>query len=173
MTRSSTVGRIAILLLLILAGASAASAQEAGRQGRAGRGQGGVTPGEVQRLFEAYETMQAQDVLHLTDAQYPTFLPRMKALQEARLHGTTERARIVANLNRLTGPNAQGDESQIRAELKALDDADTRTREEVRQAMEALNQVLDVRQQARFRVFEEQMERRKMELLMRARRQQQ
>jgi hypothetical protein len=39
--------------------------------------------------------------------------------------------------------------------------------------MEALNQVLDVRQQARFRVFEEQMERRKMELLMRARRQQQ
>ena len=40
-----------------------------------------------------------------------------------------------------------------------------------RQAMEGLNQVLDLRQQARFRVFEEQMERRKVELLMRARRQ--
>jgi len=158
----------------VLAGAmaaSAASAQEAGRQGRAGRAQGGVTPAEIQRLFEAYETMQAQDVLHLSDAQYPTFLPRMKALQEARRRGTADRARIVANLNRLSGPDAPGDDSQIRAELKALDDADARTHDEVRQAMDALNQVLDLRQQARFRVFEEQMERRKVELLMRARRQ--
>jgi hypothetical protein len=158
----------------VLAGvvaASTASAQEAGRQGRTGRAQGGVTPAEVQRLFEAYETMQAQDVLHLSDAQYPTFLPRMKALQEARRRGTAERARIVANLNRLSAPDAPGDDSQIRAELKALDDADARTRDEVRQAMDALSQVLDLRQQARFRVFEEQMERRKVELLMRARRQ--
>jgi len=98
-------------------------------------------------------------------------LPRMKALQEARRRGAAERVRIVANLNRLTAPDAQGDESQIRAELKALDDAEARTRDEVRQAMDALNQVLDLHQQARFRVFEEQMERRKVELLMRARRQ--
>ncbi|HEY7170331.1 MAG TPA: hypothetical protein VH417_05755 [Vicinamibacterales bacterium] len=165
---------VRVLGCTLLAGvvaASTAGAQEAGRQGRGGRAQGGVTPAEVQRLFEAYETMQAQDVLHLTEAQYPTFLPRMKALQEARRRGTAERARIVASLNRLSGPDAQADDSQIRAELKALDDADARTRDEVRQAMDALNQVLDLRQQARFRVFEEQMERRKVELLMRARRQ--
>jgi hypothetical protein len=168
MTLRRTLGAIAILLAL---GAPAASAQEAGRQGRAGRAAGGVTPAEIQRLFEAYETMQAQDVLRLTDAQYPMFLPRMKALQEARRRGTVDRARIVANLSRLTAAESQGDESQIRAELKALDDAETRHRDEVRQAMDALNQVLDVRQQARFRVLEEQMERRKVELLMRARRQ--
>jgi ketosteroid isomerase-like protein len=168
MTRRQTAVGIAATVLLV---ATTATAQEPGRQGRAGRAQGGVTPAEVQRLFEAYETMQAQDVLHLTDAQYPTFLPRMKALQEARRRGTAARARIVANLNRLTAPDAQGDESQIRAELKALDEAEARTRDEVRQAMDGLNQVLDLRQQARFRVFEEQMERRKVELLMRARRQ--
>lgn len=168
MTLRRTLGGIVILLTL---GAPAARAQEAGRQGRAGRGPGGVTPAEIQRLFEAYETMQAQDVLHLTDAQYPMFLPRMKALQEARRRGTVDRARIVAHLSRLTAAESPGDEAQIRAELKALDDAETRSRDEMRQAMEALNQVLDVRQQARFRVFEEQMERRKVELLMRARRQ--
>ena len=156
-------------LAVVLVGAGAA-AQDEGRQGRAGRGQNGVTPAEIQRLFEAYETMQAQDVLHLTDAQYPTFLPRMRALQEARRRGTQDRARIVANLNRLSAAAAPGDESQIRAELKALDDVDARTRDEVRQAMDGLNQVLDLRQQARFRVLEEQMERRKVELLMRARR---
>jgi hypothetical protein len=160
-----------IAIVLALA-APAATAQEPGRQGRgAARGQGGVTPAEIQRLFEAYETMQAQDALHLTDAQYPQFLPRMKALQEARRRGTADRARIVANLNRLTAADAQSDEAQIRAELKALDEVDARMRDEVRQATDALNQVLDVRQQARFRVLEEQMERRKVELLMRARKQ--
>jgi hypothetical protein len=164
------VWMLASLIIIVSIGAATASAQEAGRQGRGGRAQGGVTPAEVQRLFEAYEAMQAQDVLHLSDAQYPMFLPRMKALQEARRRGAAERARIIGSLGRLAAPDAQGDESQLRAELKALDDLETRTTDEVRQAMEALNQVLDLRQQARFRVFEEQMERRKVELLMRARR---
>ena len=41
----------------------------------------------------------------------------------------------------------------------------------MRKAYNALDEVLDVRQQARFRVFEEQIERRKIELLMRARQQ--
>ena len=41
----------------------------------------------------------------------------------------------------------------------------------MRKAYVALDEVLDVRQQARFRVLEEQIERRKIELLMRARQQ--
>ena len=41
----------------------------------------------------------------------------------------------------------------------------------MRKAYNALDEVLDIRQQARFRVFEEQIERRKIELLMRARQQ--
>ena len=36
-------------------------------------------------------------------------------------------------------------------------------------AYDAIDQVLDLRQQAQFRVFEEQMERRKIELVTRAR----
>ena len=170
MTVSRRLAPIAVVLLLA-APAARAQQQEAGRQGRAGRGQGGVTPAEIQRLFEAYESMQAQDALHLTDAQYPQFLPRMKTLQEARRRGTTDRGRIVANLSRLTAADPPVDDAQIRAELKALDDVEARTRDEVRQAMDALNQVLDLHQQARFRVLEEQMERRKVELLMRARKQ--
>jgi hypothetical protein len=39
----------------------------------------------------------------------------------------------------------------------------------MRRAYESLDEVLDVRQQARFRIFEEMIERRKMDLLMRAR----
>jgi hypothetical protein len=39
----------------------------------------------------------------------------------------------------------------------------------VKKAYDAIDQVLDVRQQAKFRVFEELMERRKLELVTRAR----
>jgi hypothetical protein len=39
----------------------------------------------------------------------------------------------------------------------------------LRKAYDSLDEVLDVRQQARFRIFEENLERRKMDLLLRAR----
>ena len=80
----------------------------------------------------------------------------------------TERFRIVQELRRLSN-DAQADEAQMRDRLKALDDLDARAQAEVAKAYDAINQVLDIRQQAKFRVFEENMERRKLELVMRAR----
>ncbi len=64
---------------------------------------------------------------------------------------------------------ATGEDDALRTQLKALNDLDARVGTEVRQALEGVDQVLDLRQQARFRLFEEQMERRKVDLLMRAR----
>jgi len=57
----------------------------------------------------------------------------------------------------------------LRNQLKALNDLDARLGTDVRQALDGVDQTLDLRQQARFRLFEEQMERRKVDLLMRAR----
>jgi hypothetical protein len=57
----------------------------------------------------------------------------------------------------------------MRDRLKALDDLDARSQGEIAKAYEAINQVLDIRQQAKFRVFEENMENRKLALVMRAR----
>src|SRR5689334_15764363 len=51
-----------------------------------------VSPAEIQRLFDAYVAMQAQQALQLTDEQYPRFLARIKALQAARQHGAVEHA---------------------------------------------------------------------------------
>ena len=50
-----------------------------------------------------------------------------------------------------------------------LDDLDVRARGDLQKAYDAVDSVLDARQQAKFRLFEEQMERRKIELLIRAR----
>jgi hypothetical protein len=165
--------RFATLLVLcgVTLAMSAASADAQARQNRpramappaAGEG---VSPGEIQRLFDAYVVMQAQEELKLTDEQYPRFLTRVRALQDVRRRHQNERGRLLQELRRITQNNA--DETLIRPRLTALADLDERSVNEAREAMKAVDEVLDLRQQAQFRVFEEQMERRKVELVLRA-----
>lgn len=127
----------------------------------------GVSPAEIQRLFDAYAVMQAQQELQLTDDQFPRFLARVKALQDVRRRGLMQRGRMLQELRRLS--QMEGQDEALRNQLKTLSDLDLRIATEVRQALDGVDQVLDLRQQARFRIFEEQMERRKVDLLMRAR----
>jgi len=73
-------------------------------------------------------------------------------------------------LNQLRKGLNEGDsDEQIKASLKLLQDIDDRAAADTRRAFEAVDQALDLRQQAKFRIFEEQMERRKLELVTRAR----
>jgi Spy/CpxP family protein refolding chaperone len=159
-----TLAAVAVVGML---GASVASAQARPLR-RVPAPEAGVTPGEVQRLFDAYAIMQAQQELQLSDEQYPRFLARMKALQTARQRGLVDRNRVLQEMRRLINA-PQLDETQSKTQLKALADIDARVVAEVRDAQVGIDQVLDVRQQLRFRLFEEQMERRKVELLLRAR----
>ena len=54
-----------------------------GRGPLAGLSGGDFTPLEVQRLFDAYALVQAQEMLELSDAQYAQFLTELKALQKS------------------------------------------------------------------------------------------
>lgn len=132
-----------------------------------------MSPGEIQKLFDAYLLVEAQQALELTDQQYPQFLTRLRSLQDTRRRNQQARLQLMAQLQRLTNPRAasRGDEGVIRERLASLQELESRNAAEMRKAYTALDEVLDVRQQARFRVFEEQIERRKIELLMRARQQ--
>jgi DNA repair ATPase RecN len=134
---------------------------------------GDMRPGEIQRLFDAYLVMEAQQALALTDQQYPQFLTRLKTLQDTRRRNQQERNQLMGQLQRLTNPRQpnRGDEAQIKERLTALQELESRNAAETRKAYNAIDEVLEVRQQARFRVFEEQIERRKIELLTRARQQ--
>ena len=134
---------------------------------------GDMTPGEIQKLFDAYLVMEAQQALQLSDQQYPQFLSRLRTLQDTRRKNQQERNQLMNQLQRLTNPRAQvrGDEAMIKERLTGLQELESRNNAEMRKAYNALDEVLDIRQQARFRVFEEQIERRKIELLMRARQQ--
>jgi hypothetical protein len=179
---------LAILCVVVISAASvgAQDAQQQQRQGRPGR-QGqlppgapgvpglaggvddpGVTPAEIQRMFDAYALVQAQDQLRLNDEQYSRFLVRYKSLQELRRRALQEHTRLVGDLRRLL-LQGQPDDAQLKDRMQQLQEVDSRALGEVRKAYEGIDQVLDVKQQAGFRVFEEQMERRKLELITRAR----
>lgn len=131
---------------------------------------GAMTPGEIQKLFDAYIVVESQRALELTDAQYPQFIAKLRALQDSRRRNQMERNQLMVRLQRMMAPRAPApDNAQLEALLKNLQELESRTAAETRKAYNELDQVLDVRQQARFRVLEEQVERRKIELLMRAR----
>lgn len=129
-----------------------------------------ISAGEVQRLYDAYALVRAQEALQLSDDQYGRFVTRLKTLQETRRRHQQARNQILQDLRRLTNPQTgSGDENAIRERLSALRAADDRAAAELRKAVEGVDEVLDVRQQARFRLFEERLEQRKLELLLRAR----
>jgi len=129
-----------------------------------------ISAAQIQRWFEAFTVLQAQDALQLSEAQYGRFVTRLKALQDTRRRHQQTRNQILADLRRLTNPQATaGDETTIADRLKALRDEEDRAAADLHKAYDAVDESLDVRQQARFRLFEERMEQQKLELLTRAR----
>jgi hypothetical protein len=126
-----------------------------------------VGPAELQKLFDSYALVQAQQFLAIPDEQYTKFLARFIALQTARRQALQQHTRGLNQLRKALNDGSADD--QISSAMKQLQEIDERGVSEARKALEGVDQVLDLRQQARFRVFEEQMERRKLELVTRAR----
>ena len=165
-------GTIAGLVALVWAGAPSltfaqAPAQPPGGAAPASGADQTVSPFELQKLFDSYALVQAQQFLAIPDEQYTRFLPRFMALQNARRQALQQRTRVLNEVRRLV--NNDGTDEQIKNAVKQLQDIDERAIVDVRKAADAVDQVLDLRQQAKFRIFEEQMDRRKLELVTRAR----
>src|SRR4051794_16150233 len=112
-------------VVLIAAPAAAQSGQAAPqRQGRQGRqllpaDDQAVTPAEIQRMFDAYALVQAQDQLRLNDEQYSRFLVRFKSLQDVRRRSLQDHTRLVTELRRLL-MQGRTDEAQLKDRLQQL-----------------------------------------------------
>ena len=170
---------VALAALLIVCAASAVAAQpetqppaQRGGGQRQGRGPGkgagadnaGVTPGEVQRMFDAYALMQAQEQFKISDEQFAKFMTRFKALQEVRRQDAAgphaDHHRACASWPRRHRPTRRRSRTSF-GRFRMLDVADRRRAQEgVRSDRPGARRA----QQAQFRVFEEVMERRKLEL---------
>jgi hypothetical protein len=172
MTRA---GRLILFILIgflgVLAAPTVTSAQRQQLPADEGQAPQGLPPREVQQLLDGYAVIQGQQFLGLTDAQFAQFLPKFRALQETRRRNEMERLRLLMELNRMTNArnNAQIPESDVRDRLRMLKEVESRSVSEIQKARDVLDQTLDLRQQARFRVFEEQIEQRKLQLLMQVR----
>ena len=129
-----------------------------------------MTPAQLHELFDAMLVMQAQNSLSLNDQQYAQFLTRLRTLQQTRRKNQQERARIINELQKMTNPrNPQAAESDVKLRLNDLQELEARAAAELRRAYNGIDEVLTPVQQARFRVLEELIERRKLELVARAR----
>jgi hypothetical protein len=130
-----------------------------------------LSPGEITAMLDSYAAVRARDALSLDEAHYTAFVARLRKLHEVRRSNQQRHNQLLQELRRLAGAQAQPpyDEAGIRERLKALREQDDRAALELRRAYEAVDEVLDARQQARFRIFEETIERRKLDLVMRAR----
>lgn len=128
----------------------------------------GLANGELVNMLDTYAIVQAQDALQIGDSQYGQFVTRLKHLQRVRRQSTRARTRILQELRKLAQAPSP-DESALRARLHALDEHDRAAADEMRRAAASLDELLDPRQRALFRLFEERMERQKLDLLMRAR----
>jgi hypothetical protein len=126
-----------------------------------------LRPAEFAELVDAYAVVQAQKILELDEAQYGSFVTRFRALQAVRRKHAGERLRAIQELNRLTRRGAT--DEALRERLAALDALDAAAAAEVGKAVAAVDAGLTLAQRARFRVFEDLMERRKFDLLARAR----
>jgi hypothetical protein len=162
-------------IVAALAVASPAAGQQpdrrAAREGRADQTADTLPDAALADMLDTYAIVQAQRELTIADDKYGTFAARLKKLQDTRRRNQRQRQQLIRELVRMAGPRAaiEADETAIRAQLTALREHDDRAAAELRQAYDALDEVLDTRQQARFRMFEEQIERRKLDLLVRAR----
>jgi hypothetical protein len=129
-----------------------------------------VTNVQVQVLFDEYVISQSQRALQLSNQQFKVFLPKLIALQQVQRQHRLQRNKALADLHALVGPKApQGvDEASIAAATKVLDDLEAQMQQDEQRAFGALDAVLDTRQRAHFRLFLENMERQKVNMLVQA-----
>jgi len=162
--------KIPALCLAVLLLSSVAFAQRAA-------GQEQLPPpmalGEIQKLLDAYAIVQAPEFLGMTDTQFAPLLPKLRQLQDVRRRHEQERMRLLMELRRMTNARSQASDNDLQTRVRALRDLETRAVTESQRAHDAIDQSLDARQQALFRVFEQEIEQRKLQLLMRTRQQQQ
>lgn len=164
----------AAILVLVAAASVGVDAQARGAQGRqGGRGplgaRDGLTPREIQAQFDAYVIAQAENVLQITDDQYAPFVRRVRALQIARREARVQRNRLLNALGQLLRARESADEAKLAAATRAIDEHEHSTLAGVQKSYAAIDEVLTPWQRARFRVLEDQLEQKKLDMLMRAR----
>jgi len=168
MTRRHLVIAIVSAALLGAVAVPAQAQRRAGRLGPPAAGEG-VTAAQAEQLFDQFVMRQARIALDLAPSQVAPFGRRLQQLQAARRRGQRQRQQLLNELNQISRGAEPADEATLNGKLKALDGLTAAVEQRVREAYARIDEILDVRQRARFRILEQRMERQKLDLIARAR----
>ncbi len=139
-------------------------------QGPKGPPEGDIAPGDIQAMFEAMTVMEAERFVMLTPDQFPVFVQRLKRLHEARATMNRRRNRALNDLRGMANPqNGRADDATIDVKLRELAAIELEGRTAVDKAIEALDQMLSPKQRARFRMLEDNIEKKKIDFLTKVR----
>jgi hypothetical protein len=153
------------LVLVAGVGVSVAVAQEP--VDRRQRGQ--ERRDEAFRVVDAYVLANIQESLELDDDTYVKVIPLVNKLQKARRDYYDERGRILRRMRHVLR-SGSATEAQVRELLSSLEALEVEGPERIRKQVAALDGLLTPLQQAKYRVFELEVERRLRDLMRRGRR---
>ena len=124
---------------------------------------------EAFRMVDAYLIANIQESLELSDEQFAQIIPLVKELQKTRRGFAQERQRTLRSMRMLL-QSGSATETQLEEAVNKLKALELEGPPRVREKQDALDAVLTPVQQAKYRVFEAEVERRIRELSRRFRR---
>jgi hypothetical protein len=146
--------------------ASVGVSDAAGQEGSTGRQE---RQDEAFRMVDAYVIANIQESLGLDDDAYVKVIPVVNKLQKERREFFRERGQIQRKMRRLLR-SGTATEEQVQELLSALKALELEGPERTRAQMDELDALLTPLQQAKYRVFEVEVEHRLRELMRRGRR---
>lgn len=123
---------------------------------------------EFQKMMEGYVLSKLQDALELTDEQYGQMVVVQKKLHDSRRMHRRQRQQLLRELQREV--DVDGADEHLEETLAELSTIEQDHRADLQQRQQAIDDILDLRQRAKYRLLEVELERR-MQRLMRGVRQ--
>ncbi len=159
------IGRWMLVLALVAGvGVPGTAAQEDGESNK-----GQERRDEAFRMIDAYVIANLQESLGLDESTYVRAIPVVNNLQKTRREYFGERLGTLRKMRRLLR-SGTATEAQVRGTLDAFKALEVQGPERIRKQMDELDALLTPLQQAKYRVFEVEVERRLRELMRRGRR---
>ena len=153
---------VALIALVALSSAAGALGQE--RQPRPGR----APVEDAFKMVKAYILSNLQERLDLTDQQYEALFPLVNRLYDNRHELARKKGETLREMARLLH-RGQATEAQLEGLLKELKEVEAEEHATATNDLAAIEAVLDPIQQAKYRVYQVEVERRIRELMGRRR----
>jgi hypothetical protein len=134
-----------------------ALAQESQRERRAG-GQ------DVEGLMEAYVISKLQEALDLTDDQFAKMIVAQKKLSEYRRSYRRDRTATLQQMRQALR-SAESREERLESLLNQLEERQLSFENQQRSGYKAIDAILDIRQRARYRILELEIQRRFQQMI--------